>query len=79
MEQTKLQGRDYGVLILIVAALFLIILVMGDFGMLYRPLTLQTSRIGPIYQFIYISGAAVGALFMGALFWMIWKFRERGG
>jgi hypothetical protein len=76
---TQLSGRDYGVLILIVAALFIVILVMGDFGSLYRPLTVQTSRIAGIYRFIYISGAAVGALFMGALFWMIWKFRERGG
>ncbi len=75
---SQLSLRDYGIFIIIVAALFLIILLMGDFGNLYRPLSAQTARIANIYRFIYISGAAVGALFMGALFWMIWKFRERG-
>lgn len=79
MDKVILTSRDYGILALIVAALFITILVMGDFGNLYRPLTVQTSRIAHIYQFIYISGAAVGSLFMGALLWMIWRFRERNG
>ncbi|GBC68717.1 hypothetical protein HRbin01_00401 [archaeon HR01] len=79
MENVKLTGKDYGVFALIVAVLFVVILLMGDFGMLYKPLTAQTARIAPIYQFIYISGAAVGSLFMGALFWMIWRFREKEG
>jgi len=72
-----LSGQDYAVWAGTVIAIFVVILVAGNFGNLYRPVSLQTVQINSLYRFVYIAGSGVGAIFIGSLIWMIIKFREK--
>jgi uncharacterized membrane protein len=75
----ELAAKDYAVFALIVAALFVFLLVVGNFGNLLQPFSIEAIKINALYQFIYISGSAVGALFGGALIFIVYRFREKGG
>jgi len=75
---TDLTAKDYAVLASIVAALFVFLLVVGNFGNLLQPFSVEAIKINSLYQFIYISGSAVGAIFGGVLIFIVYKFRERG-
>lgn len=75
---SELTRTDYLMLTLIIFAIFTALLVIGNFGNLFQPLSPQTVQINRLYQFVYISGSAVGAIFLGALFFMLYKFREKG-
>ncbi|MDW8084136.1 MAG: hypothetical protein RMI49_02925 [Candidatus Caldarchaeum sp.] len=74
---SELNKTDYLTLALIIFAIFAALLVVGNFGNLFEPLSPQTIQINRLYQFVYISGSAVGAIFLGALFFMLYKFREK--
>jgi len=74
-----LKAKDYGVLAFIIAVIFVFLLVMGNYGEFLQPLSPQTQAITSIYRFVYISGSAVGAIFLGALFFIIYRFREKRG
>lgn len=75
---SNLSNIDYLTLTLIIFGIFAALLVIGNFGELFQPLSPQTVQINRLYQFVYISGSAVGAIFLGALFFMLYKFREKG-
>jgi hypothetical protein len=75
---SEVRTTDYLILALIIFAIFSTLLVLGNFGQLFRPLSPQTIEINRLYQFVYIAGSAVGSIFMGALFFMMYKFREKG-
>ncbi|MEM0440656.1 MAG: hypothetical protein QXF45_03840 [Candidatus Caldarchaeum sp.] len=75
---SELTKTDYLTLTLIIIAIFTGLLVLGNFGNLFEPLSPQTIQINSLYQFVYISGSAVGAIFLGALLFMLYKFREKG-
>ncbi len=74
----KLSAGDYAAWAGIIIALFAALLALGNFGQLFEPVSPETVRINQLYQFIYVSGSAVGAIFLGSLIWMSIKFRERG-
>ncbi|MDW8359607.1 MAG: hypothetical protein RMK31_03355 [Candidatus Caldarchaeum sp.] len=75
---SDLKPSDYAVLTGTIIVLFVALLVVGNFGNLLIPLSPQTVAINRLYQFIYISGSAVGAIFLGALFFIVYRFREKG-
>ncbi|MEM1946468.1 MAG: hypothetical protein QW614_00810 [Candidatus Caldarchaeum sp.] len=74
----ELNAADYAILALIILVLFAGLLAAGNMGNLFRPLSPQTEAINQLYRFIYISGSAVGSIFLGALFFIIYRFREKG-
>ncbi|MCS7110434.1 MAG: respiratory chain protein (SoxI-like) [Candidatus Caldarchaeum sp.] len=73
---SQITNTDYLLLTLIIFGIFAALLVIGNFGNLFEPLSPQTIQINRLYQFVYISGSAVGAIFLGALLFMLYKFRE---
>ncbi len=73
----EMEPTDYLTLTAIIIALFTALLIIGNFGNLFTPLSPETIAINRLYQFIYISGSAVGAIFLGALFFMIYRFRDK--
>ncbi|MEM0349172.1 MAG: hypothetical protein QXD24_03195 [Candidatus Caldarchaeum sp.] len=75
---SQVTKNDYLILTLIIFAMFTALLVLGNFGQLLRPVSPQTIEINRLYQFVYISASAVGSIFIGALFFMMYKFREKG-
>ncbi|MEM4280619.1 MAG: hypothetical protein QXQ70_05345 [Candidatus Caldarchaeum sp.] len=74
---TELKSTDYILLAGIIFIIFVALLVVGNFGNLFKPLSPETVAINQLYQFIYISGSAVGAIFLGAFFFIIYRFREK--
>lgn len=74
---SQLTTTDYLTLALIIFGIFAALLVIGNFGNLFEPLSPQTIQINRLYQFVYISGSAVGAIFLGALLFMLYKFRDK--
>lgn len=73
----ELKTGDYVLLSGIILMLFAALLVVGNFGNLYKPLSPQTVAINELYRFIYISGSAVGSIFLGSLFFIVYRFREK--
>jgi len=79
MSSDKLSGNDYMALAGIILFIFAALMLVGNFGNLLRPVSPETVMINQLYQFIYISGSAVGAIFLGALIFLSIRFRERTG
>ncbi|MEM1943424.1 MAG: hypothetical protein QW420_04585 [Candidatus Caldarchaeum sp.] len=75
---SDIRPADYAVLTGMIIGLFAALMVVGNFGNLYQPLSPETVAINRLYQFIYISGSAVGSIFLGSLFFIIYRFREKG-
>ncbi len=75
---SSLTSNDYMAMAGIILVIFALLMLVGNFGNLFKPLSPETVMINNLYRFVYISGSAVGAIFLGALIFLSIRFRERG-
>jgi len=61
----------------VILVIFALLMLVGNFGNLFKPVSPETVMINNLYRFIYISGSAVGAIFLGALIFLSIRFREK--
>ena len=78
-SSSSLSSSDYMAMAGIILVIFALLMLAGNFGNLFKPLSPETVMINNLYRFIYISGSAVGAIFLGALIFLSIRFREKGG
>ena len=76
-ENNSLTTNDYTAMAGIILIIFALLMLAGNFGSLFKPLSPETMMINNLYRFIYISGSAVGSIFLGALIFLSIRFREK--
>ncbi len=76
-QASNLTSNDYMALTGVILIIFALLMLAGNFGNLFKPLSPETIMINNLYRFIYISGSAVGSIFLGALIFLSIRFREK--
>ncbi|HID04415.1 MAG TPA: hypothetical protein EYH45_01805 [Candidatus Caldiarchaeum subterraneum] len=76
-QDSSLTSNDYMALAGVILVIFALLMLVGNFGNLFKPVSPETVMINNLYRFIYISGSAVGAIFLGALIFLSIRFREK--
>jgi len=77
-RSVTLPMKDYMIWSLIVVAVFLIWMWLGDWGRPPYPTASPISyHVFSLYTIVYVGAGVVTALFMGTMIFFVYKFRER--